>query len=84
MFFLVVVYFLNRRLTSSIYPLYVFYGICVSSAYILFQMIVLNAHEIPILRIKVPEEEEFMQYAPLIYSVLCAFVSMYTHGRDSE
>lgn len=81
---LVGVYFLNRKLTSSIYPVTVFYGICVSFSYMIFHMIVLHTHNIPILGIPVPDDDVFMQYAPLIYSVLCAFVSMYTHGRDSE
>lgn len=51
---------------------------------VLFHMIVLNAHEIPIFRIPVPEDEEFMQYGPLIYAILCTVVGRYAYGKNNE
>lgn len=81
---LVVLYFTNRKLTSSYYPLHNFFGIIISFLFVLFHMIVLRAHVIPILAIPVSEEDDFMYYGPLIYALLCIVVSMLAHGKGRK
>lgn len=81
---LVPLYFVNKKLTSSVYQVTAFWGIAISFLCILFHIIVLRAHVIPILNIPVPEDEEFMQYGPLIYAILCAVVCMLSHGKGLE
>ncbi len=81
---LVVLYFTNKKLTSSYYPLHVFYGIMISALFVLFHMIVLNLHVIPILGIPVSEGDDFMYYGPLFYALLCVIVSMVAHGKDRK
>lgn len=75
--FLIPLYFSVKKLTSSFYPVTVFFGLSIAFLSVLFHMMVLNAHEIPILRIPVPVDNEFMHYGPLIYAILCAVVSMF-------
>lgn len=77
----VILYFSNRRLTSSYYPLHRFFGVILSFLFVLFHMIVLKMHVIPVLNIRVPEDNEFMQYGPLLYAFLCVIVSMLAHGK---
>lgn len=81
---LVILYFSNRKLTSSYYPLHVFYGVMISALFVLFHMIVLRAHVIPVLGIPVPEDDDFMYYGPLFYALLCVIVSMVAHGKDRK
>lgn len=81
---LVILYFANRRLTSSYYPLHNFYGVMISFLFVLFNMIVLRVHVIPILGIPVPEDDDFMYYGPLIYALLCVVISMLAHGKGRQ
>jgi len=81
---LVVLYLTNRRLTSSYYPLHIFFGVVISFLFVLFHMIVLRVHVIPTLGIPISEEDDFMYYGPLIYALFCIIVSMLAHGKGRK
>lgn len=81
---LVFLYFSNKKLTSSYYPLHVFYGVMISALFVFFHMIVLNLHVIPIFGVPVSEDDDFMYYGPLLYALLCVIVSMLAHGKGRK
>ncbi|MFT8209498.1 MAG: hypothetical protein ACMZI0_00555 [Symbiopectobacterium sp.] len=81
---LIPLYFWVRKLTSSFYPITVFGGILVHSLYVLFHIIVLRTHQIPILGIPIAEDNDFMYYALLGFAILCAVVSMCAHGKERD
>lgn len=65
-----------RKLSSSHYPYTRFGAIAVIVAFMVFHLHIFHMKAIPILGISVPEDNEFMSYAPYFFGLLVTFVSM--------
>lgn len=77
-------YMVNKKLTSSYYPITVFYGIVISLSCIFFHVSIFRNHEIPILKMSFPEDECFIDYVALGFAILCNIVMMISHGKDRK
>ncbi len=77
-------YLIIKGLTSSYYPYSRFYAILVASLFMLFHLYVFNFQLIPILGIAVPDDNEFMSYAPYLYGLLTAAVCAVAHKRSKD
>ncbi|TQI82342.1 hypothetical protein FHU10_2686 [Serratia fonticola] len=81
---MVPLFLIVKRLTSSDYPYTRFYAILVASLFMLFHIYVFNFQEIPVLGIAVPEDNEFMSYAPYLYGLLTAAVCAVAHNKSKN
>ncbi|CAI2028619.1 Uncharacterised protein [Serratia fonticola] len=81
---IVPLYWLIKRLTSSDYPYTKFRAILVASLFMLFHIYVFNFQKIPVLGIAVPEDNEFMSYAPYLYGLLTAAVCAVAHNKSKN
>jgi uncharacterized paraquat-inducible protein A len=75
-------YIIIKRLTTSDYPYTRFCAILIASLFMLFHIYVFNFQSIPILGIAVPEDHEFMSYAPYLYGLLTAAVCAVAHNKS--
>lgn len=80
---MVPLYLIIKKLTSSYYPYTKFYAILVASLIMLFHLYVFNFQSIPILGIPVPEDNDFMTYAPYLYGLLTAVICAVAHNRSN-
>lgn len=81
---MVPLFLIVKRLTSSDYPYTRFCAILVASLFMLFHIYVFNFQTIPILGIAVPEDNEFMSYAPYLYGLLTAAVCAVAHNKSKK
>lgn len=65
-----------RKLSSSVYPYTRFGALVVITLFMVFHLYIFHFKEIPFLGVAVPEDNEFMVYAPFLYGLLCTIVSM--------
>lgn len=77
-------YLIIKRLTSSYYLYTRFYAILIASLFMLFHVYVFNFQSIPILGIAVPDDNEFMSYAPYLYGLLTAAVCAVAHNKSKN
>lgn len=75
-------YLIIKGLTSSGYPYTRFCAILVASLFMFFHIYVFNFQTIPILGIAVPEDNEFMSFAPYFYGLLTAAVCAVAHNKS--
>ncbi|MDQ9126284.1 hypothetical protein RDT67_07570 [Serratia fonticola] len=81
---MVPLFLIVKRLTSSDYPYTRFGAILVASLFMLFHIYVFNFQKIPVLGIAVPEDNEFMSYAPYLYGLLTAAVCAVAHNKSKN
>ena len=65
-----------RKLSSSHYPYTRFGAIAVIGVIMVFHLHIFHMKTIPILGGAMPEDNEFMSYAPYFFGLLVTFVSM--------
>ncbi|MGF6190777.1 hypothetical protein ABIE12_002114 [Serratia sp. 509] len=77
-------YLIIKQLTSSCYPYTRSFAILVASLFMLFHIYAFNFQSIPILGIAVPDDNEFMSYAPYLYGLLTAAVCAVAHNKSKN
>lgn len=77
-------YIIIKRLTTTDYPYTIFGAILLASLFMLFHIYVFNFQKNPVLDITVPEDNEFMSYAPYLYGLLTAAVCAVAHNKSKN